>query len=109
MLVPIPENLRLRLEPYRKVEWEMVAYHNITKQLLWLAESVDAARRRENPPVKFEWERNALRHSFISYRVAQTQNGRRWRWRRGASAAPSSAASNGRAVSSPTARAPPGS
>jgi hypothetical protein len=30
--------------------------------------------RSENPPGKFEWKRNALRHSYISYRVVQIQN-----------------------------------
>ena len=30
--------------------------------------------RAEDPPGKFEWKHNALRHSFISYRVAQIQN-----------------------------------
>jgi hypothetical protein len=35
---------------------------------------VDQAWRAENPPGKFEWKRDALRHSYISYRVAETQN-----------------------------------
>jgi hypothetical protein len=59
---------------YRQVEGSVAPYHNMTKQLLWLAESVDEAWRKEEPAGKFEWKRNALRHSFISYRVAQIQN-----------------------------------
>lgn len=30
--------------------------------------------QKENPPGAFAWKHNALRHSFISYRVAQIQN-----------------------------------
>ena len=35
---------------------------------------MDAALRQEDPPKAFSWKHNALRHSFISYRVAQIQN-----------------------------------
>ena len=42
--------------------------------MVWLSESVDAALRKEEPPKAFSWKHNALRHSFISYRVAQIQN-----------------------------------
>ena len=57
------------------------------KKLVWLAERVDRALQREQgehvplpPPERtevkllFEWKHNAMRHSFISYRVAATQN-----------------------------------
>jgi len=30
--------------------------------------------QKETPPGRFAWKHNALRHSFISYRVAQVQN-----------------------------------
>jgi hypothetical protein len=35
----------------------------MSKQLLWLAEGAGVI-----------WKHNALRHSFVSYRVAETQN-----------------------------------
>jgi hypothetical protein len=44
-LAPVSENLKLWLADYRQVEGSVAPYHNMTKQLLWLAESVDEAWR----------------------------------------------------------------
>jgi len=41
---------------------------------MWLAESVNERLQRQDVPEKFAWKHNALRHSYISYRVAQIQN-----------------------------------
>ncbi len=46
----------------------------MSKQLLWLAEAVNERWQKEEPAGAFVWKHNALRHSFISYRVAQVQN-----------------------------------
>ncbi len=46
----------------------------MSKQLLWIAEAVHERWKKETPPRGFIWKHNGLRHSFISYRVAQTQN-----------------------------------
>jgi hypothetical protein len=46
----------------------------MSKQLLWLSEAVDKKLKASDATVGFAWKHNALRHSFISYRVAQTQN-----------------------------------
>ena len=66
-LVPIPENLRQWLTPLHdgtgKVLWQSDA--KLSQQLIALAKS---------KPVKVKWPHNGLRHSFISYRVAQVQN-----------------------------------
>jgi len=66
-LVPIPENLRQWLAPLHegtgKILWQSDA--KLSKQLAALAKS---------KPVKVKWEHNGLRHSYISYRVAQVQN-----------------------------------
>ena len=35
---------------------------------------VDAKLKEKDPTAAFAWKRNALRHSFISYRVAAIQN-----------------------------------
>ena len=93
-LVPITDNLRKWLMPHHKKHGAVCAYANMSKQLMWLAEKVDAAwkeeeetsntspavplpgrggEREENERI-FEWKHNALRHSFISYRVADIQN-----------------------------------
>jgi hypothetical protein len=72
--VPITENLRAWLTPHRRPNGEVTPYANMSKQLMWLAEDVHDAWQKEIPPGKFTWKHNALRHSFISYRVAKIQN-----------------------------------
>jgi hypothetical protein len=46
----------------------------MSKQLLWLSQTVDKNLKAADSTAAFVWKHNALRHSFISYRVAQTQN-----------------------------------
>jgi integrase len=62
-LVPIPENLKKWLLPYRQPRGKVVPYVNTTKQLLKVAGAAGIT-----------WKHNALRHSFISYRVAECAN-----------------------------------
>ncbi len=59
-LVPMAKNLAEWLQPLRKERGAVCGYANITKQLLKLAKATGT-----------EWKHNALRHSCISYRVAQ--------------------------------------
>ena len=73
-LVPILDNLRSWLTPYAKPQGRVCGAAGYSKQLDRLAASVNYAWQKEVPPGSFEWKHNALRHSFISYRVAQTQN-----------------------------------
>jgi integrase len=73
-LVPIHDNLRKWLLPHHKEPGPVCPYANMSKQLMWLAETVHVALQEQETPGKFEWRHNALRHSFISYRVAETQN-----------------------------------
>src|ERR1035441_4899577 len=70
-LVPILPNLKAWLEKHRQPEGKVCGDANVPKPFLWLRRSVDAALRKEEPPKAFSWKHNALRHSFISYRVAQ--------------------------------------
>jgi integrase len=62
-LVPIAKNLQAWLIPYSQKHGKIVPFENIPKQLAWLAR--DAGLR---------WKKNALRHSFISYRLAEVQD-----------------------------------
>ncbi len=78
-LVPIQDNLKRWLTPLRKAGGAICDYANMSKQLLWLAEDVDKKLKQQDATASFVWKHNALRHSFISYRVAQS---RKWRWRR---------------------------
>ena len=73
-LVPISDNLKQWLTPRKKACGPICDYANMSKQLLWLSEAVDKKLKEADPTACFAWKHNALRHSFISYRVAQTQN-----------------------------------
>ena len=73
-LVPITDNLHAWLSPHRQAAGPVCGFANVSKQLMWLAEKVNAAWAKEPVPGAFAWKHNALRHSFISYRVADTQN-----------------------------------
>ena len=73
-LVPIQDNLKRWLTTLRKAGGAICDYANMSKQLLWLSEAVDKKLKAADSTAGFVWKHNALRHSFISYRVAQTQN-----------------------------------
>jgi len=60
-LVPIHANLKAWLLPYRQTSGKVVPYANTTKQILRIAKTSAV-----------QWKHNALRHSFISYRVSET-------------------------------------
>lgn len=60
-LVPVQDNLKSWLRPLQKKRGPVCPYANTTKQLLKIATAAG-----------IEWKHNALRHSFISYRVAAT-------------------------------------
>jgi integrase len=59
-LVPIKENLKKWLQPHRQTGGKVLKYENINKQLSKVARHA-----------KIAWKHNALRHSYISYRVAE--------------------------------------
>jgi integrase len=73
-LVPIQDNLKRWLIPLHKAGGPICIYANMSKQLLWLSEAVDERLKKVDATAGFAWKHNVLRHSFISYRVAQTQN-----------------------------------
>ena len=62
-VVPISENLKAWLTPYFKKFGEVVPFKNLPKQLGWLAKGAGV-----------KWKKNALRHSFCSYRLAIVQD-----------------------------------
>ena len=59
-LVPISENLRAWLQPLAQVNGRVVNYHEIGSSICIICRRIG-----------FAWKRNALRHSYISYRLAQ--------------------------------------
>lgn len=62
-IVPISENLKAWLMPYFEKTGKIVPFDNVPKQLGWLAKAAG-----------IKWKKNALRHSFCSYRLAITKN-----------------------------------
>lgn len=72
-IVPIQPNLQAWLAPYRQQVGPVAPFANMSRQLLWLAEaSKQEADEEAGTPAlpQVDWRHNALRHSFISYRMA---------------------------------------
>jgi integrase len=72
--VPILDNLRAWLLPHRQPDGLVCVYRNMASEINRLVRDVNRARKKSKVKETFAWKHNALRHSFISYRVAQTQN-----------------------------------
>ena len=77
-LVPITDNLLEWLSPFVQKEGRVTGFENVSKQIVWLVEDINETRQAQleeagqdpkTAPV-FNWKRNALRHSFVSYRLA---------------------------------------
>ena len=68
------ENLAKWLAPHAKPEGRVVPFENVNTQIGWLVEDTNAGLRRADKVTPVRWKKNALRHSFISYRVADVQN-----------------------------------
>ncbi len=81
-IVPIADNLAAWLKDYAQESGRVMPFDHISKQIGWLVDDVNKALKDEAkqagqdqekaPQVK--WKHNGLRHSFISYRVAEIQN-----------------------------------
>lgn len=65
-LVPVPANLAAWLAPYAKPSGAVCPFRNVTNTLLRVARSAGVS-----------WRHNALRHSWVSYRLAVVQDAAR--------------------------------
>ena len=71
-LVPIKENLKAWLLPLAKKSGRVCPFANVVNQLMKLVKAINAAMPKGAPDRdKMKWKKNALRHSYISYRVAE--------------------------------------
>jgi integrase len=81
-VVPILDNLAKWLSDHVEENGRVVPFDNMAKQIGWLVKKVNkelkkVAKEAGKDPEKIKlvkWKKNALRHSFISYRVADIQN-----------------------------------
>ena len=81
-IVPITDNLAKWLKDHAKDEGRVVPFDNVNKQIGWLVEDTNQALKEAakkdgkdaEKVKKVKWKKNALRHSFISYRVAEIQD-----------------------------------
>lgn len=81
-IVPISNNLTKWLKLHMQEHGRVLPFENMAKQIGWLVEDTNAGLKKvaeeagkdpeKTRPVK--WKKNALRHSYISYRVAEIQD-----------------------------------
>ncbi len=77
-LVPISPNLATWLADYVQPEGRVVPFSNMAKQIEWLVldtrAGLLAGGEDAGKTAAIVWKKNGLRHSYISYRVAEIQN-----------------------------------
>jgi integrase len=70
-IVPIKANLKAWLNECKKKAGAVCAFKNVVNQLMKLVAKINKAMPKKTPEKeKMRWKKNALRHSYISYRVA---------------------------------------
>ena len=71
-LVPIKPNLAAWLKDYRRKDGPVCPFKNVVNELMDLIAAINKALPKGTPEKeKTVWKKNGLRHSYISYRVAE--------------------------------------
>lgn len=71
-LVPVKPNLAAWLQEHRKKSGPVCPFKNVVNQLMKLVAKVNKTLPKDaTDKEKMQWKKNALRHSYISYRVAE--------------------------------------
>jgi integrase len=71
-LVPIQPNLKAWLEDCAKKSGPVCPFKNVVNQLMKLVAKINKSLPKNIPDNdRMRWKKNALRHSYISYRVAE--------------------------------------
>lgn len=72
--IPITENLKAWLLPHAKPSGPVCAYKNVADEINDLVRDVNKEWKAQHLGRELSWKHNGLRHSFISYRVAEIKN-----------------------------------
>ena len=72
--MPILPNLRAWLRPCATPSGPVCAYKNVAHEINKLVRDVNANWKAQHLERAFRWKHNGLRHSFISYRIAEIKN-----------------------------------
>lgn len=72
--IPLLPNLRAWLRTFRKTSGPVFEGQKPGNALILLTETIQKSTQPGSKRSKFAWKHNGLRHSFISYRISQTQN-----------------------------------
>ena len=71
-LVPIKPNLAAWLKDYKRKDGPVCPFKNVVNELMDLIAAINKALPKGTPEKeKMVWKKNGLRHSYISYRVAE--------------------------------------
>jgi integrase len=71
-LVPIKPNLAAWLKDYKQKDGPVCPFKNVVNELMDLVVSINNALPKATPEKeRMVWKKNGLRHSYISYRVAE--------------------------------------
>lgn len=72
--IPILPNLTQWIRRLRETAGPVCSHRNMVNEIVDLVKAINASRVERGQKPDFAWKHNALRHSFISYRVAVVQN-----------------------------------
>jgi len=73
-LVPMSENLRKWLEMAPSKDGRIIEIQNVAKQIKQLVDKINDVEKASQSTPRFAWKHNGLRHSYISYRLAELKD-----------------------------------
>ena len=73
-IIPIVDSLNAWLLPQKQESGPVCPLRDMAYEIRELVRAINVLSKEAKVKKQFVWKHNALRHSFISYRVAQTQN-----------------------------------
>jgi hypothetical protein len=68
------ENLRKWLEMAPSKDGRIIEIQNVAKQIKQLVDKINDVEKASQSTPRFAWKHNGLRHSYISYRLAELKD-----------------------------------